>query len=58
MLSKLSRNLAFALLAFALPAAAWASAVIETMSGDVRVGSSNQVLILARVDQKLVRRAW
>jgi len=53
MSSTLSRTLAFALLAFALPTAAWANAVIEAMSGDVRVGTSNQLLIVARVDQKL-----
>ncbi len=53
MSSTLSRTLALALLAVALPTAAWAGAVIEAMSGDVRVGSSNQVLILARADQKL-----
>ena len=40
-------------LAATLPAAAWAGAVIQSMSGDVRVGGSKEILIAARPDQRL-----
>lgn len=40
-------------LASALPAAAWAGAVIQSMNGDVRVGGSKQVLIAAREGQRI-----
>ena len=39
--------------ALALPGAAWAGAVIQSMTGEVRVGSSEQVLVAARTDQRL-----
>jgi hypothetical protein len=40
-------------LSAALPAAAWAGAVIQSMQGDVRVGTGKSVLIAARQDQRL-----
>ena len=40
-------------IAAALPAAAWAGAVIQSLTGDVRVGSSSQIMIAARADQRL-----
>ena len=45
--------MAAAALALALPGAAWAGAVIQSMTGEVRVGSSEQVLVAARTDQRL-----
>ena len=40
-------------LAAALPAAAWANAEIQSLNGDVRVGTSKQVLIASRQGQRL-----
>jgi len=40
-------------LSLALPGAGWAGAVIQSMNGDVRVGTGKAVLIAAREDQRL-----
>jgi hypothetical protein len=40
-------------LAVALPAAAWASAEIQSLSGDVRLGNSKQLLIAGKQGQRL-----
>ena len=37
----------------ALPGSSWAGAVIQSMNGDVRVGSSKEILIAARESQRL-----
>jgi hypothetical protein len=43
----------FVAVLLALPGASWAGAVIQSMSGDVRVGSGKNVLFAARQDQRL-----
>jgi hypothetical protein len=53
MLLRKSEVLFLALIALALPGAAWAGAMIQSMNGDVRVGGSKQILIAARPDQRL-----
>ena len=48
-----SRVVSLALIALALPGAAWAGAMIQSMNGDVRVGTGKAVLIAARDEQRL-----
>jgi hypothetical protein len=50
---KIGRALLGGLLTLAMASAAWAGAAIQSMSGDVRVGGSRQVLVSARQDQRL-----
>lgn len=47
------RVVTLGVLAAAVPGGAWASAVIQSMNGDVRVGMSAQVMMVAREGQRL-----
>ena len=53
MWSATSRWLAFVALSLAVPASAWANAVVQSLRGEVQVGTSTQTLIAARESQRL-----